>query len=217
MKVRLLASACVLAALGVAVAPAHATPYAGQFRYLSTGTIAMQGADGARWLLAIGATKGGVETRAEQNLYIDLSRCAASTCIVKGRWRRPLTEAEISIGGDFSYAAKTDPPPATATLKSVLGGFNLDLQLLGDKVNGGGFDPFRSTTPPGVGARSYQETPAGGTLRLRGVSCHFSVSGAVIGETTLIDSLGDDARDARTAPPATLPAGFLTGKHAVRC
>src|SRR5689334_12338224 len=121
MKIRLLVVASAVAVLGCVV-PAQATPYAGQFRYLSTGAISLQGADGARWLLAVFATQSGqVESRPEQRLYVDLSRCVGSTCTAMGRWSRPLTAAEVSIAWQEPLGLQG----TSARLRTVLGGRNL--------------------------------------------------------------------------------------------
>ena len=216
MHVRLLAAASLVAALGVAVVPAQATPYAGQYRYLSSGPLAVQGADGARWLLQIGATQSGsYESRAEQRLYVDLTRCAG-TCTEVGRWSRPLTDAEIAIS-PFGATAYVVSGTLTARLRTVLGGFNLDVTL-SDTGTGGAVDGLGiSTTPPGIGPGVEQYSYAEGNAHLGALSCRIARSEGSFGEVTGADTLGDDARDPRTAPPAALPAGFLKGKRAAHC
>lgn len=222
MKVRLLAASGVTAVIGSLVAPAHATPYAGQFRYASSGTVAFQGADGARWLLSLGATQSGsFESRAEQRLYIDLSRCAGSRCDTVGKWSRPLTASEVSItpGSLPSLNSMLGPDRGTARVRTVLGGVTLDLILEGSSAGAGAaFDGLGiSTTPPGIQPQVERYGSAGGALRLGGVACKVGTSEGTIGEVTGVDTLGDDARDPRTAPPSTMPAGFSNRRHPARC
>ena len=213
LKVRLLAVCAVLSTLGVAMMPAQATPIVGQYRYLSTRTVAIQGADGARWLLFIEATKSApLASRAEQALYINLSRCAGSTCVSRGRWVRQLTDAEINVDGDFSYPGSSQA--TAATLKSILGGNGLDITLHGEPASLKSTDVHHTATPPGVTVENADWGSAEGTLRIGGLTCAFALKDGVIGEITGIDTF--DASD-RTAPPAQMPAGFLTGKHKVRC
>jgi hypothetical protein len=215
MKIRLLSAAAVLAALAGAVMPAHAEPYAGQFRYLSAGPITVQGADGARWLLAVFATQSGpVESRPEQRLYLDLSRCVGSTCTAVGRWSRPLTAAEVAI----EWQEPMGLQGTSARLRTVLGGRNLDVTLTSGNIGGGAFDGLGvSTAPPGVGPEFAQYTAAAGSAKLGALTCKVAQSDGAIGQVETVDTVGDDTRDPRTAPPATLPAGFLTGRHAARC
>lgn len=218
MKVRLLAAASIAVAAGVAVAPAQATPYAGQFHYLSTRTLAFTGADGARWLLNLGATQSGaVESRSEQKLYIDLSRCAGSACKTVGKWSRPLTANEVSISGEGVPMAASQP--ATARLRTVLGGVNLDVTLTDDgDLGGAALDSLGTTlSPPGIGPSIEQWQYASGTVKLATLTCRVAHHQGVIGEVEGADTVGDDSRDPRTAPPAHLPAGFLTGKRSASC
>jgi hypothetical protein len=167
-------------------------------------------------LLAISATASGmIESRPEQRLYLDLSRCAASACVSVGKWSRPLTAAEVSIS---SQTGVVDTTPASGTVRSVLGGAHFDVNLGGTSigVGGGYFDGLgSSTTPPGIRPGFVHYTSAGGTITLAGLRCR--VTRGEIGNITTVDTIGDDARDPRNAPPAQLPAGFLTGKHAPRC
>ncbi len=217
MHVRLLAAASLVAALGVAVVPAQATPYAGQFRYLSSGPLAVQGADGARWLLQVTATQSGsYESRAEQRLYVDLTRCAG-TCTAMGRWSRPLTDAEISVS-DMGTAGVIVVGSLTARLRTTLGGLNLDVTLHNEGTGGGYIDGLgSSTTPPGIRPQVVRYVFAEGSARLGNVSCSIGHSETTFGVVDGADTLGDDARDPRTAPPAALPAGFLKGKRAAHC
>lgn len=218
MKVRLLAAAGIAATIGVAIAPAQATPYAGQFRYLSSGTLAIQGADGARWLLVVGATQSGsFESRAEQSLYIDLSRCAGSACKVMGRWSRPLTDAEVTINAPLAPSVGVTQS-SSARVRTVLGGRNLDVTLTGGGVIGNGVGGFVPTTSPvGVHPQYSQGAYAGGTVKLGALRCVVGTSQGAIGQVVGADTIGDDARDPRSAPPATFPPGFLKGKNAAHC
>lgn len=215
MRFRLLAAAAVTTALGAGLVPAQATPYAGQFEFLSVGTVTFQGADGARWLLALTATASGpLESRPEQKLYLDLSRCAASSCVSMGKWSRPLTAAEVSISAPN---ALVDTEASKGELHTVLGGANLDVTIDRSSNVGGGYANGlgSSTAPPGVSPAFVTYTFAAGRLRLAGVTCR--VFSGELGRITTVDTVGDDARDPRTAPPAHLPAGFLTGKQRLSC
>lgn len=216
----MLAAGAVVATLGVTLVPAQATPYAGQFAYLTTGTVSIVGADGARWLLSVGATSDdGVSNRTERNLYIDLSRCTGSTCVAKGRWVRALTPAEITLKSTGNvHVVQTEQ--GTGTVRTVLGDRDLRIDLREGGVGGGSFTGVNSsTTPPGIAPQLHDWRYAAGTLRLGGMTCKVGVRGteAVIGSVMVVDTLGDDARDPRTAPPAQMPAGFLSGKHKVHC
>lgn len=218
MKVRLLGASACLLALGAATLPAHATPYVGSFRYLDSGTITVRGADGARWLVDIGATQGGqVESRAEQSLYVDISRCTGSTCVTKAKWSRPLTAAEISISQVGLVALATNQQ-VTGKLHTLLGGRDLVVSLTGHDVAGTAVDSVQSSTDPiGVGPGAEQWNVADGTVSLGGLRCKVLRGDGTIGEVQRADTVGDDARDPRTAPPARLPAGFLTGPHRAHC
>lgn len=213
--------AAVLSAIACAVvlvAPAHATPYAGQFRYLSSGTLSVEGADGARWLLTVGATQSGsFESRPEQKLYIDLTRCVASACKTVGKWSRPLTANEVSISTQGVLATWTQP--GGARLRTVLGGMNLDLTLNDDgSVGGAAFDSLgESTSPPGVRPQVEQYSYASGTVNLARLHCAVAHNQGVIGQADGADTIGDDTRDPRVAPPAKLHVGFLSGKRAPSC
>lgn len=217
MKVRLLAASACLLGLAAAV-PAHATPYAGDFRYLSSGSLSIRGADGARWLMSVFATQGGqFESRSEQKLYVDLSRCAGSTCVSRGSWSRPLTAAEISVSQAGVVTAETNQP-ATATLRTVLGGRDLTVTLHASGPGGAAFDGAGTGNEPlGVDPQTEQWSYAAGALDLGGLHCAIGDNHGAIGEIQSVDSVGDDTRDPRSAPPAVLPAGFLTGKRAAGC
>jgi hypothetical protein len=222
VKVRLSVAVVAAAVIGSLVVPAHATPYAGQFRYLDSGTLAIKGADGARWLLALGATQSGsFESRAEQRLYIDLSRCVGSRCDSVAKWSRPLTASEVSItpGAYPTINSMLGSSRGTAHVRTVLGGMDLDLTLQASTAGPGyGFGGLgTSTTPPGFRPQVGSFQSAGGSLRLAGLTCQVGAPAGTIGEIEGVDTLGDDARDPRTAPPATLPAGFLKGKRAAHC
>ncbi len=216
VKLRLFAVAGIAATIGAAVAPADATPYAGQFRYLSTGTMVATGADGARWLLSIVATQGGaVESRAEQKLYIDLSRCVRSTCTAVGKWSRALAANEISIG---DIGAPYVSQPATARLHTVLGGMNLDVTLTTNGVEGVALDSLGIVGGPvGATPQVEQYAYAGGSARLARLACKVASDQGAVGAVEGADTVGDDVRDPRTAPPAKLPAGFMTGTSPARC
>jgi hypothetical protein len=215
MKLRLLGASAVAGMLAMSMASAHATPYAGQFSYLATGSVAFQGADGARWLLAVTATaSGAAESRPEQRLYLDLSRCAGSSCVAVGKWSRPLTPAEVAITAPQALVETQ----ASATLRTVLGGVPLDISLTGGTVGGGAFEGLgSSTSPPGISPAVSQYTAASGQLTFAGMRCAPISRGAEIGRRTMLDTIGDDERDPRGAPPARLPAGFLTGKARPHC
>ena len=217
MKFRALAAFAACAAVGVALTPAQATPYAGQFHYLTTGTIAVRGADGAQWMLALTATTSGpLESRPEQRLYVDLNRCVGGVCTAAGRWARPLTSTEVAI---TPATAVADLSNSKATLRTVLGGVRLEVKLDGEGVGGGAFDGLgSSTSPPGIGPAFAQYTVASGRLAVAGISCGVTGSGgAEIGRIVTVDTVGDDVRDPRVAPPAHLPTGFLTGKARPSC
>lgn len=214
MITRALGLLALVTSIGLA-GGAQATPYAGDYRYFSATPIAVHGADGARWVLTVTATKsGGVESRAEQRLYVDLDRCDSSGCVAKGRWSRPLVDSEIAIDRAFDYqpVSTGTPDPVSARLSTRLGGRLLTVSLSEANSNGGIDVGGLGGTPHVVNHRS-----AVGTLRLAGVACTVPVRRAEIGEMALVDVTGDDARDPRTAPPATLPAGFLTGTRTARC
>ncbi len=207
-----------LALMGLAVTitalPAQATPYAGQYDYLTTNGVAITGADGAKWLLTVQASKSGaVESRPEQYLYVDLSRCAANACTSVGRWVRPLisTEATIRPALGFGTASLT----SDARLHTVLAGRSLEVVLAADAPSGSNFT-FAPTSPdyrPHVTSFAF----ATGTLRVGSLSCSIATKAGEIGEFTGADTVGNDARTPRTPMPATLPAGFLTGQHAPHC
>ena len=216
MTFRTLAAAAVGAALSVAVLPAQATPYAGQFQYMSTGTVELRGADGNRWLMTLTATASGpVESRPEQRLYIDLSRCVVERCAVVGKWVRPLATAEVAI---TSATALIETQESTADLRTVVGGVPLAVHLDGDSVGGGAFDGLGSSTaPPGLAPTFSQYTTAGGKVTVAGTTCVLRPKSAEIGRVVTVDTIGDDVRDPRTAPPAHLPAGFVTSKTRLGC
>lgn len=217
MNIRLLALPAVAAALAVAVVPARATPYAGEYRYLTSGPIAVHGADGARWLLQIGATQSGsYESRAEQRLYVDLTRCADG-CVEVGRWSRPLTNAEISIS-PFGTQVLVSTGHLTARLRTVLSGVNLDITMRQSGNSYGAVDGFGlSTTPPGLRPTVEQYAFASGALALGPLRCAIGSDESTFGEVTGADTVGDDARDPRVAPPRVLPPGLLKGKGTARC
>lgn len=210
-------SVALMPAQATPLMPAQATPYAGQFKYLTTGTVAVQGADGARWLLALTATSSGpVESRTQQRLYVDLSRCVGSACAAAGKWARPLTSAEVAI---TAATAVVDTQGTTATLRTVLGEFPLDVALEGGSVGGVAFHGVGLTTaPPGLAPSVSQYVFATGRVTLGGITCTVRrEQAATVGRVTALDTVGDDARDARGAPPARLPSGFLQGKARPRC
>jgi hypothetical protein len=131
-----------------------------------------------------------------------------------GRWSRPLTAAEVSIAWQEPLGLQG----TSARLRTVLGGRNLDVTLTAGTIGGGAFDGLGvSTAPPGVGPEFAQYTAAGGSAKLGSLTCKVGDHDGAIGQVETVDTIGDDARDPRTTPPATLPAGFLTGRHAARC
>lgn len=213
MRPSLLAAALLCAGLAV---PAGATPYAGQFDYLSTGSLAITGADGTLWGLRVQATADGVAgSRSERNLYVTLSHCQANYCQVVGDWVRPLTAAEVSISPS---PAPGFASPSTGALTTALGGRALKVRLAGDHVGGTSFDGvYPTTTPPGARPELENYAFADGTLELGGLRCTIERDGGLVGQVTGADTVGKDARTPRTPLPAALPAGFLTGKRAPRC
>jgi hypothetical protein len=107
---------------------------------------------------------------------------------------------------------------ASARLRTVRGGRNLDVTLTAGAVGGGAFDGLGiSTAPPGVGPEFVQYTVASGSAKLGSLTCAIKDNTGALGEVETVDTVRDDTRDPRNAPPATLPAGFLTGRHAARC
>lgn len=210
-----------MATLGMTLVPAQATPHAGQFAYMTTGTVSITGSDGARWLLSIGATTDdGLSNRTERNLYVDLSRCSGSTCVAKGRWVRALTPAEITLKATGNVHI-VQLEQGSGTVRTVLGDRDLRIDLRENGVGGGSFGGLNSsTTPPGVAPQLYDWRYATGKLKLGGMTCQVGLSGgeAVIGSVLEVDTVGDDARDPRKTPPSKMPLGFLSGgKHKASC
>jgi len=221
MITRALAAAAVTAC---ALLPGTASgePYAGQYRYLDTGRLSIQGADGARWVLRVVATRDGTaQSRTEQHLYVDLDRCVGTDCSEVGRWVRPLTPSEVTVEGQLSYPLVTVGPPSEAAgaLTTRLAGQVLEVRLTGE--GGGGAGAFHgvglTADPLGIRPRLTQWREATGVLRLTGAGCTVSVERGRLGEEELVDSVGRDARNPRSAPPARLPAGLFGGSRTGRC
>ena len=210
MRTQLLA----LAALALTAVPAQATPYVGAHDYLSTGTVAITGADGGTWSLTVGATESGAaESRPEQFLYVDLRRCAANSCTPVGRWVAPLVASQVSV----HPALTPDSPSYTSDgrLAAVLGGQALTLSLAGESITGSRFTVVPSPVTENPHMTNFSQ--AGGTLRLGRLTCTIAPKVGEIGNTVDADSIGKDTRFPRTPLPAVLPAGFLTGAHAPHC
>jgi hypothetical protein len=205
----------------VLVGGAQAEPYAGQYRYLDTGRLSLQGADGARWVLRVVATRdGAAQTRSEQRLYVDLDRCPDATCVAVGRWVRPLTSSEIVIDGDLGYQPVSDGSSSVlGALSTSLAGRSLRVRVDGE--GGGGAGAFHglglNAEPPGAHPQASQWKTVTGSLRLAGLRCSAPVAKGELGEAELVDTVGDDVRDPRTAPPTSWPAGFLAGRRTARC
>jgi len=203
LVLRLAVTALIAVPLGLSTA--SATPYAGQYDYL-TGRVQLRGADGATWRLALVATRSGaLESRPEQRLYVDLDRGVAGSCTPAGRWSRALTPGEISITDDVT----------TGVLKTRLLGVPLQVSLAGrsgplDQV-GLYFDSLRLTVgsvdQTGAAPGAGRERGATGRLRLGAASC--PAEEALLGQELVVDTVGDDVRDRRTNVPDRAPRGLF--------
>jgi hypothetical protein len=217
--VRHAAAAAVALAAMVPLSHAGASPFAGQYRYLYSGDVAVTGADGAPWVLSVFATaRTSAQSRNEQRLYIDLLRCpTADTCERRGRWSRELQDSEVHVPEDYG----------TGTLRTTLDGQSLVMDLKAVAVtninsntiglpatsfSGFGINPDERSISPEV----VQYHGANGAVRLGRLSCKVTTDHAELGEITGADTFGEDARYADRAPTA-LPIGFLKGSRAARC
>ena len=208
----LIALACTAAAL--TAVPAHATPYAGQYDYLTTDDVSIVGADGAQWVLSFEATQGAAaESRSERFLTIDLRRCAVNTCVSRGAWVQPLAAGQV----DVKPAVSADSPGLTSTghVETTVAGKPFVVSLAGDSISGSRFE----FVPGGVDYRPHVTnfSYASGTVRLGPLTCKTAEYKADIGQFTGADTIGNDARTPRTPTPSALPTGFLTGKHKPHC
>jgi hypothetical protein len=195
----LLARALVVAATTLPVSQAHAEPYAGDFRYLYGQTTVS--AAGSTWTLQVLATRpGNAATRAEQALYLDLTRCRKGTCTDVGHWVRPLTAREIAVSEDLS----------SGRLSTTLFGKPLSVRLTGDT---GPFDRLGVYVggigivvgaQPGAAPDAGRERSATGSVAFLGTAC--PVQDGLTGQQAEIDSVGRET--GRTAPPATAPKGL---------
>lgn len=197
--------------LGTA-ASAPASPFAGQYRFAEVTELKVTGHDGAQWRLSVRSTAvTAVQSRAEQRLYVDLTRCVDGRCTPQARWSQALTSDEVAINDGFSEG----------TLRTAVAGTPISLQLAATNpsppqnplADGGAFTGLGlSTDPPGASPDVYRFHHAFGKLRIGGLSCRASA--ARLGETSSVDTIGDDSRFS-TTPPAVLPKGFLGSR--ARC
>lgn len=219
---RFIRHAAVAAVAVAAVAPwsqAGASPFAGQYRYLYSGELAVTGADGASWVLSVFATaRTSAQSRNEQRLYIDLLRCATpDTCASRGRWSRALQDKDVHVPEDYgSGTLRTTLAglPLVIDLESV-NGLNINSLVIGTPATaftGLGLDEDEGSVSPEV----VRYHGAKGQVRLGRLACTLTKESAELGEVTGADTFGEDARYAEAAP-AALPAGFLKGPRSARC
>jgi hypothetical protein len=199
-----------LAIVAVAAVPAQATPYAGQYNLADTGAVGVIGADGATWSLQFVATEGSAaQSRSEQFLYVDLRRCAASSCVLKGHWVQPLLSSEVSITPTLYPTGTLE---GHAKVSTVLAGRSLTIELAsGNRFADGAEypDPGRMSTSVSHNNSAY------GAMRFGGLTC--SIHGAHLSAIAAVDGTGNDAANLRGRMPAALPAGFLSGTRIPRC
>jgi hypothetical protein len=126
---------------------------------------------------------------------------------------RPLTSTEATIRP--ALGARTATLTSDALVHTVLAGRPLEVALWADAPTGSSFIivPSSADYRPHVTSFSF----ATGTLRVGRLSCAIATKAGEIGDFTGADTVGNDARTPRTPMPSTLPAGFLTGKHAPHC
>jgi hypothetical protein len=202
------------AAVALTVLPAQASPFAGQYDFLSTGGVTITGADGAKWVLTVGATEDdGVQARPEQALTIDLRRCAVNSCTLRGSWSKPLGDAEVDIHA--ALTTESSDLSSTGHVLTTLAGRRLEVSLTADSISGTRFE----FVPGGVDYRPHLTnfSYATGTVRFGSLTCALTENAGQIGQFTGADTIGDDARTPRGPVPAVLPAGFLTGKRTAHC
>lgn len=203
----------------VPLTQAGASPFAGQYRYMYSGQVAVTGADGAPWVLSVFATaRTTAQSRDEQRLYIDLLRCATpDTCTSRGRWSRELQDKEVNVPGDYgSGTLRTTLAglPLVLDLKSV-NSLNINSTAIGTPATaftGLGLDEDEASVSPEL----VQYHGASGQVRLGRLTCTLVKETAELGEVTGADTFGEDARYAEAAP-RVLPAGFLNGPRSARC